>query len=187
MKSKEAQKQFAQLIYKSFIFRMLVGFIVCFPIVFAIAVLGHATKAYFTDRASYFDYAAKMCTRSDGSQQIRALEYVGVVETSKDKFGIEFASCSAFYKPLPVVFHDRLFCTIDGKEYSLVSWQDESVEQAKVGNDFQRKRWVYAQSFYVDKSCYIESLVTMHDGWVHKSQTIVSEEFIPSQTAPKVK
>ncbi len=187
MKSKEAQKQFAQLIYKSFIFRMLVGFIVCFPIVFTIAVLGHATKAYFTGRASYFDYAAKVCTRSDGSQQIRALEYVGVVETSKDKFGIEFASCSIFYKPLPVSFHDRLFCTADGKEYSLVSWQDENLSQAKIGGEFKRKRWVYAQSFYVDKSCYIESLVTMHDGWVHKSQTIVSEEFIPSQTAPKVK
>ncbi len=96
MISKEARKRFAQLIHKSFIFRILVGFAVCFPIVFTVAVLGHTTKAYFT-------------------------------------------------------------------------------------------RWVYAQNFYMDKSCYIDSLVTIHDGWVKKSQTIISEEFIPSQTPPKVK
>lgn len=187
MISKEARKRFAQLIHKNFIFRTLVGFAVCFPIVFTVAVLGHTTKAYFTDRTSYFEYAAKTCQRSDGSQQVRAVEYVGVVLVGTNRFGIEFASCSIFYKALPVSFHDRLFCSADGKEYSLVSWQDEEVEQAKVGTDFQRKRWVYAQNFYMDKSCYIDSLVTIHDGWVKKNQTIISEEFIPSQTPPKVR
>lgn len=171
--------RFLQLILHSTALRLVIGFAICFPIVFVVSFSFHNIVAYLTDRSVYFDYANTTCRRDDGTLQVRAVEYVGMARGANGSIGIEFASCSWFKRALPVDFHDRLFCSHDGKEYTLVSWQDESLPAAKVGKEYKRKRWVYAKEFYTDKTCYIDSNVTMHESLVTKEQRMVSEVFIP--------